>query len=121
MYRYYMVARPAGPGAQPKEGLVNIIELDPSRNISALNGPAYAVLEYDRPLSLQEERSYELVPDLYEADVHYRGYVFRWEMRRRLWRICEESDPQMVLACEETLKACKADIDEYLATTEKEG
>lgn len=121
MYRYYMVARPAGPGAQPKDGLVNIIELDPANVCPVINRPAYALLEYDRALSLQEERSYELLPAIWTSDIRYRGYVLEWHEWEQLWRVYEEGKPHQTVAYVENAEEAKADIDEYLAKPEKEG
>ena len=121
MYRYYMVSRPAGPGAQPKEGLVNIIELDPANICPVINRPAYALLEYDRALSLQEERSYELLPAIYTADIRYRGYVFEWHEYEQNWRIYEQGKPHQTVAYVDTVEEAKAGIDEYLGKPEKEG
>lgn len=120
MYRYYMIARPAGPGAQPKDGLVNVIDLDPSKVCPVINKPAYALLEYDRSLSLQEERSYELLPAIWTADIRYRGYVFEWHEWEQLWRVYKAGNPQDTIAYEESVKEAKANIDEYLGTSEKE-
>lgn len=120
MYRYYMIARPAGPGAMPKNGLKEIIELDPTVMIPEIKRTAYALLEYDRALSLQEERSYELIPDLYVADVHYRGYVFEYDHRGRSWRIYEQGKPHQTIAYVDTVGEAKAGIDEYLGKFEKE-
>ena len=114
MYTYYMTARPAGPGAQPKDGLVNIIPCDPSIVNPIIKRPAYALLEYSRPLTLQEERSYEIVPAIFPDDVLYRGYVFEWHEWEHLWRIYEQGRPHDTIAYEDTLEEAKQGIDEYL-------
>lgn len=121
MYGYYMTMRPAGPGAQPRDGLVNIIDLNPDRIIPHIRRGAYARLEYDRPLTEKEQRDYEIIPDIGVDDVQYRGYVFEWDAIGRQWRIYHPAKPYSTIAYEDTLDAAKAGIDEYLAKPEKEG
>lgn len=50
-YQYGMRLRPAGPGAQPLEGLLRI---------AYRSGQYYNILIYDRPLTEQELSDYEL-------------------------------------------------------------
>lgn len=62
MYRYYMTQRPPMPGAQPRDGLVDILPLDKNNSIPFLGKGAYAILFYSRPLTDEEIRDYELFP-----------------------------------------------------------
>lgn len=70
---YYMTQRPPMPGAQPKEGLVNIESFDGRPYIEEIDHEAYALLTYDRVLADSELREYELVPDQFE-----RMYALSW-------------------------------------------
>ena len=119
MYCYYMVARPAGPGAQPKDGLVNIVDLDPSVNNPIIKRPAYALLEYNRALTVEEERSYEILPAVYSHDVLYRGYVLEWNEWEQSWRVYEQGKPYQTVAYVDTVEEAKAGIDEYLGESER--
>ena len=120
MYRYYMGARPAGPGAQPKEGLVNIIGCDPSIVNPVIKRRAYALLEYNRPLTHEELLCYSILPAISPDAVLYRGFVFEWDEWQALWRVYFEGRSQDTVVYEESVEAAKADIDEYLGTTERE-
>ena len=120
MYRYYMTARPAGPGAQPKDGLVNVTDCDPNIINPVIKHHAWSLLEYSRPLTLDEERHYELLPAIYPEDVEYRGFVFEWHEGDQTWRIYEQGKPHQTVAYVDTVEEAKAGIDEYLGTTEKE-
>lgn len=62
-YRYYMTQRPAGPGCQPRDGLISVEGLDPKNVIPGIGGTAWSMLTYDRPLTDDEIREYELTPD----------------------------------------------------------
>ncbi|MBP5731007.1 MAG: hypothetical protein J6X19_07365, partial [Clostridia bacterium] len=63
---YYMTQRPAGPGAQPREGLVNVEALNRSDVIPSIRKGAYARLTYDRELTAQEIIGFELTPEVYK-------------------------------------------------------
>lgn len=77
MYSYYMTQRPPCPGAQPRNGLVNVHELDPDSDTPGI-GRAYAMLEYDRELTEDEVRNYELTPADRPKPVIYKGYQIVW-------------------------------------------
>ena len=68
-YTYFMTQRPPMPGAMPKNGLSDIHEYDGQDYISEIGRKAYARLEYNRKLSDQEVRDYELVPLTYEIEL----------------------------------------------------
>lgn len=70
---YYMTQRPAQPGAQPKKGLTDIQAFDSRTFIPSIGREAYALLTYDRVLTAEEVRDYELVPDQFE-----RMYALSW-------------------------------------------
>ena len=121
MYTYYMTARPAGPGAQPKDGLVNIIPCDPSIVNPIIKRPAYALLEYSRPLTHDELLCYEILPAISPDDVEYRGFVFEWVEWQKMWRIYFFGRPHDTIAYEDTLEEAKQGIDEYLGKPESKG
>ena len=121
MYCYYMTERPAGPGAQPKEGLVNIIDCDPTIVNTVIKRRAYALLEYNRPLTHDELLCYSILPAISPDAVQYRGFVFEWDEWQALWRVYFEGRPQDTVAYEDSIEKAKSEIDEYLGTTEKEG
>lgn len=58
-HEYYCTQRPAVPGAIPR-GVVGIIELNKENVIPEIGKGAYSIAIYDRELSLQELRDYEL-------------------------------------------------------------
>lgn len=60
-YTYYMPFRPPSPGCQPMEGLLSIIVYDERMKVG-LNLKAWGAVTYDRPLTDQEIKDYELVP-----------------------------------------------------------
>lgn len=119
-YEYYMTQRPAGPGAQPKDGLVSVVDLDPSVNNPIIKRPAYALLEYDRPLTHEELLIYSILPAISPDPIQYRGFVFEWDEWQALWRIYIEGSPEDTVAYEESIEVAKAEIDEYLGESEKE-
>jgi hypothetical protein len=57
---YYMIMRPMGPGCQPS-GFIEWEECDGETVIPAINRTAWAWLLYDRKLTPEEIRDYELV------------------------------------------------------------
>ena len=57
-YRYYCLYRPPMPGAIPRKGLVDIHEYDTKQNLGTF--PAWGYADYDRKLSDDEVRNYEL-------------------------------------------------------------
>ena len=58
-YLYYLTQRPAGPGCQPRRGLLEIIDLDRAY-VPEIGMEAWSAVTYDRPLTDEEIRSYEL-------------------------------------------------------------
>ena len=64
LYKYYMTQRPPAPGALPGYGLFIIRYLNTEENrqfVPEINREAYAVLLYERKLTEQEMKEYELV------------------------------------------------------------
>ena len=59
---YYMIHRPAGPGCQPKEGLVEIEDFGSRTYIEGIDREAWSLIKYDRKLTEKEIRDYELIP-----------------------------------------------------------
>lgn len=62
-YAYYLTQRPAGPGCQPRKGLLDIEDLD-DRFVPEINLKAWSRVTYDRQLTPEEIREYELTPIL---------------------------------------------------------
>lgn len=60
-YTYYLTQRPAGPGCQPRKGLLDIEDLD-ERFIPEINHAAWSKVTYDRQLTQDEITQYELTP-----------------------------------------------------------
>ena len=109
MYSYYMVMRPAMPGAMPKAGLLEIVD-DTKWG--------YCRLDYDRELTPKEISDYELRPAKEPAPVHYRGYTIEWVWNMFSWRVVDDKYPQNTVAYVDSVEQAKADLDEYLG---KEG
>ena len=84
---YYMTQRPAGPGAQPREGLVNVEALNRSDVIPSIRKGAYARLTYDRELTAQEIIGFELTPEVYKMRCRrHKRHGFSPSVRKILWR-----------------------------------
>ena len=62
MASYYMLNRPAGIGCQPKNGLVEIEDLDRSIVIPSIGRGAWSKITYNRELTEKEIEQYELTP-----------------------------------------------------------
>lgn len=60
-YTYYLTQRPAGPGCQPRKGLLDIEDLD-NRFVPEINREAWSKVTYDRQLTQDEITQYELTP-----------------------------------------------------------
>lgn len=60
-YTYYLTQRPAGPGCQPRKGLLDIEDLD-DRFVPEINREAWSKVIYDRQLTPEEISQYELTP-----------------------------------------------------------
>ena len=58
-YSYYLTQRPAGPGCQPRKGLLDIEDLD-NRFVPEIGRTAWSKVTYDRQLTDEEIRNYEL-------------------------------------------------------------
>lgn len=71
-HAYYMTQRPFSIGAQPKEGLVEVEDFDSRKHIEEIGRDAWSRIVYDRELTEQEVRQYELVPA--EPKLYF-GYV----------------------------------------------
>ena len=66
MHSYYMTMRPAGPGAQPVYGLVNIETFPAPKLIPEIQRYAWSRVDYDRKLTNREAKIYELTPAVYD-------------------------------------------------------
>ena len=106
-YSYYMMMRPAMPGAMPKNGLREIVDDDNRWG-------AYCRLDYDRELTTKEIIDYELRPAQEPASVHYRGFTFDWIWYMFSWRVSQDSYPAQTVAYEEDIEVAKKQLDEYL-------
>ncbi len=65
-YRYYSTQRPLGPGIFPRptgNRVESIENYDSRTRIPAIGREAWGYIDYERKLTVQEERSYELVPE----------------------------------------------------------
>lgn len=62
MFTYFSTHRPAGPGACPVAGLVNVTALDPADVVPQLGRGAWSRLDYSRQLTPEEVQRYELTP-----------------------------------------------------------
>lgn len=60
-YIYYLTQRPAGPGCQPRNGLLDIEDLD-NLFVPEINRTAWSRITYDRQLTPDEISQYELTP-----------------------------------------------------------
>lgn len=61
MYKYYSTQRPVMPGTFPKRGMAEFENYDSRKQVEEIGRPAWAELYYDRELSKEELRDYELV------------------------------------------------------------
>ena len=105
----YFTKRPAGPGCQPTEGLLEIL---PGEQQDWLPMYVYNVLVYDRELTRKEVRDYELAPDY--PPVEYKGYTldflpYTWE-----WAILDPDsvEPSALAYCDSLEEAQKL-VDEH--------
>lgn len=61
VYRYYSLLRPVGPGTYPKTSEVkNIVNFDDRTFIDDINRYAWGYIEYDKELSWDEAKNYDL-------------------------------------------------------------
>jgi hypothetical protein len=110
MFAYYMTQRPPMPGAQPRNDLVEIEELDPTKPIEGV-GRAYAKLIYSRPLTDAEISDFELMPDtdsLRKNEEHYKGMTIRFNPILNLWDVWEGEE---LVASVGSIEEAKAGID----------
>ena len=103
LYRYYMLARPFGPGAQPK-GVVDWGELDGKTVIPSIGHHAWAWIEYDHPLTAKEVYDYELEdagasPDFGRCGIANCNGKRRFICKRDNWDI-PENEIAMSIVCE---------------------
>lgn len=63
MYRYYLTQRPAGPGAQPRDGVLSVSNYPHKTMIPSIQREAWADVLYGRELTPQEVSDYELTPE----------------------------------------------------------
>ncbi len=61
IYAYYLTQRPAGPGAMPKDGILDVLNYDKPIADGNINR-IWAKVSYSRKLSKQEVSVYELTP-----------------------------------------------------------
>lgn len=93
-YAYYMIYRPAMPGAMPREGLVEIENLDADgerQYVPQIDSKAYSRIIYNRPLTRKEIRAYELIPEEYTVPLT-RAEI--QHIRGSLCHMCDVSDDQ---------------------------
>lgn len=111
-FTYYMTQRPPMPGAQPKQGLIEIEDValyDESRGFRA-----YARLHYDRPLDRKEILDYELLPDTDQLRMNaedYKGFEIKYNPLLGIWDVWCEGRLE---ASVNTLEEAKQCIDELL-------
>ena len=64
MYRYYSIMRPCGPWTFPqKDGRETVVNFDGKIYCEEIGRVAWGYIEYPEPLTEQEVKNYELVPD----------------------------------------------------------
>ncbi len=61
MHRYYLIMRPAMPGAVPTRNLEMICNFDNRMYAEEIGREAWGWVEYTEPLTEQEIKDYELV------------------------------------------------------------
>lgn len=60
MHTYYMILRPVGIGSQPK-GFLNYQNYDRRTYIPAINHEAWGEVTYDRQLSAEEIKAFDMI------------------------------------------------------------
>ncbi len=58
--KYYSTQRPIGPGSIPMNVVIKIVNFDYRKPVPKIGRPAWGYVVYDRELTQQEARSYEL-------------------------------------------------------------
>lgn len=61
-YRYYSTQRPIAPGTTLKEGCVGVVNFDEKIYVPKIKREAWGFVDYDRPLTKEEIKEYELCP-----------------------------------------------------------
>ncbi|MDD3410251.1 MAG: hypothetical protein PHY12_05515 [Eubacteriales bacterium] len=67
LYRYFFAMRPPSLGTQPKYA-DRFCNYDGRKYVEGLNREAWGWVEYNRPLTAQEQRDYELIPSPLNPD-----------------------------------------------------
>lgn len=62
-HRYYSVMRPVSPGTYPKNGCVAVHNYCHPQHVETIDRTAWGFVEYDRMLTDDETKSYELVSE----------------------------------------------------------
>ena len=75
MKRYYSTHRPVGPGTYPRAGTHEIHNYDERQYVRDAGREVWGYIEYDRELTPEEARSYELVEGGKEEDVKLLGKI----------------------------------------------
>ena len=89
MKRYYSTHRPVGPGTYPRAGAREIHNYEDRQYVRDAGREVWGYIEYDRELTPEETRSYELVEGGKEDDVRMLGKIsgieaaFFYEKERR--------------------------------------
>ena len=116
LHRYYMTQRPPMPGAMPQKDLFLIEDLDPRDEIPYLDKGAYALVAYTRPLTDQEIREYELIPEddgSHQTEL-YKGYVIEWIPQEEKWRVYDEAYRSHTVAYVDSVEEAKDGIDSLI-------
>lgn len=115
VYSYYLTQRPAGPGCQPREGLIRVMDLsgcaEEGECVRIIGRSAYSRVDYDRPLTAKEVRDYELTPLDRPQTVKYKGFLIEWIESMNSWRICRENQQYATVAYEDSVDEAKVGID----------
>ena len=61
--KYYSILRPVSIGTYPREGVTEIYNYDTRTYIEDIDRPAWGWIEYNRALTPEEARSYDLIPE----------------------------------------------------------
>lgn len=79
--RYYSKLRPVGPGTYPKSGATDIHNYNDKIYVKDAGQQVWGYIEYNRELTPEELRSYELIPGGKEDDVDLLEEISRLEER----------------------------------------
>lgn len=63
MYRYWLILRPAMPGAIPTKGLENVVNYDHRTYEESIGRDVWGYLEYSEELSKSDIDDYDLIED----------------------------------------------------------